>query len=274
MSRESTFYHNKVTVVVGGASGIGRALCLALAQHGAVVVIADLDVAAAEQVAESIRDNGQQANTYEVDATSAVQSENLMTNVIANHERIDYLFNTAGMGIWGDVRDVTEQQWHLILDANFWSVVRPTLAAYRKMAQCRSGHIVNLASLSGLLPVPTTIPYTAAKHAVVGFSLSLRDEAAGLGVKISVACPGPVQSEFHRRILLVDENSGSRKIPDGAIDVDTAADEILSATLINQRLVVFPSRFRWKWRFASWLPGFWSRKAQAAANRMRNKKSR
>jgi len=142
------------------------------------------------------------------------------------------------------------------------------------LRQSDAARIVNIASTEGWGATKFGSPYTAAKHAVVGFSLALRDEAAGLGVKISVACPGPVQSEFHRRVLLVDENSGSRKIPDGAIDVDTAADEILSATLINQRLVVFPSRFRWKWRFASWLPGFWSRKAQAAANRMRNKKSR
>ena len=271
MFQKLSFYRHKIAVVVGGASGIGRAMCHTLAEHGAVVVVADLHIEAAEGVAKTIRQSGNQATAYKIDAANADQSEQLVQNVLLRHERVDYLFNTVGLGIWGDVRDVTHQQWQSIMDTNFWGVVFPTLAAYRVMTQRGSGHIVNLASLAGLLPLPTTIPYTAAKHATVGFSLALRDEGADLGVKISVACSGPVQSEFHNRILLAGEDRRSRETPEGAIHVDTAAQEILVATLANRRLIVFPPRFRWKWRLASWFPGRWSRLARAAASRMRNK---
>ena len=273
MSRKLSVYHQKIAVVVGGASGIGRAMCHALAQYGAVVIVADLDVAGAEQVADAIRQTGGQADAHEIDATSAEQAEQMVQTVLLDHERVDYLFNSVGLGIWGDVREVTGQQWHRVMDANFWSIVQPSLAAYRAMAQRRCGHIVNLASLSGLVAVSTTIPYTAAKHATVGFSLALRDEGADLGVKISVACPGPVQSEFHNRVLLAGEKDESREIPKGAIDANTAAREILAATASNKRLIIFPSRFRWKWRLASWFPGRWSRLARAAASRMRNKRN-
>lgn len=271
MSRTFSVYHQKIAVVVGGASGIGRAMCHALAQQGAVVIVADLDVKGAEQVADAIRQTGGQADAHEIDATNAEQAEQLVQNVLLERQRVDYMFNSVGLGIWGDVREVTGQQWRRVMDVNFWSIVQPTMAAYRVMAQRGCGHIVNLASLSGLVPVPTTIPYTAAKHATVGFSLALRDEAADLGVKISVACPGPVQSEFHNRILLAGGNGESREIPKGAIGVDAAAREILAATVANRRLIVFPSRFRWKWRLASWFPRYGSRLARAAVRRMRNK---
>jgi hypothetical protein len=82
-----------------------------------------------------------------------------------------------------------------------------------------------------------------------------------------------VQSEFHNRILLAGGNGESCEIPNWAIDVDAAAREILTATASNKRLIIFPSRFRWKWRLASWFPRHWARLARAAASRMRNNSS-
>jgi NAD(P)-dependent dehydrogenase (short-subunit alcohol dehydrogenase family) len=197
-------FEGKVAVVTGGASGIGRALCEELAHQGtATVVIADIDTPRAAQVAGEICANGGHAQARHVDVSRRESVHALVAGVVRDLGRLDYMFNNAGVTICGEVRDMEPIHWQRILEVDLWGVIYGTTAAYRVMLEQGHGHIVNIASLDGLAPMPMSTPYTAAKHGVVGLSTALRLEAEELGIKVSVACPGAVRTEVFDRAAYV-----------------------------------------------------------------------
>src|SRR5207248_6593438 len=110
------------------------------------------------------------------------------------HGRLDLMVNNAGIGIGGETRELLLAHWDRIIDVNLRGVVHGVHAAYPVMIEQGSGHIVNTASLAGLLPSPGATPYAMTKHAVVGLSLSLRGEAAAYGVRVTAVCPGVVET--------------------------------------------------------------------------------
>ncbi len=253
MTASGDAYRERVAVVTGGGSGMGAALCDELAARGARVIVVDRVEAAAQEVVRRIESAGGIATSVTVDVCDAVQVEGLIHSVAEDWGRLDLVFNNAGVGCWGDARQFTVEQWRAIVDVNFWGCVHSTLAAYRWMADHGGGQIVNTASLAGLVPVPGTVPYAAAKHAVVGFSLSLRAEAADLGVRVNVVCPGPVRSRFHASMLVPEASGMPRQTPEDALDAPAAARAILHGAARNQAMIVFPPRARstwWKWRIA------------------------
>jgi NAD(P)-dependent dehydrogenase (short-subunit alcohol dehydrogenase family) len=183
-------YQGKIAVVTGGASGIGKALAEALGQRVATVVVADLDGARAETVAAGIREGGGSSTAVSLDVRDAAAFEKVLTEAASKHGRLDFLFNNAGIAIGGEERYVTDEDWKKVLDVNLHGVVHGARAAYALMVRQGSGHIVNTASAAGLIPLAGEISYTTAKYAVVGLSHALRIEGARLGVKVSVVCPG------------------------------------------------------------------------------------
>lgn len=250
-------YRDRVAVVTGGASGIGAALCRELAGRGAIVFVCDCDAQGAERVVQEIQSHGGQAQPIALDVRDRLAMDAAVQSVLAARQRLDFVFNNAGVGCWGDAREFSAEQWRDLFDVNYWSCVYGTLAAYRWMAAHGGGHIVNTASLAGLVPVPGAAPYAAAKHAVVGFSLSLRAEAAEFGVNVSVVCPGPVKSSFHDSLVRAGGNDVGRSAPRMLLEAESAAREILTGVERNSANIVFPARSRrtwWKWRFRpAWL---------------------
>jgi NAD(P)-dependent dehydrogenase (short-subunit alcohol dehydrogenase family) len=197
-----TSFRDKVAIVTGGASGIGRALCGELAHRGARVVVADLNATGATEVAVEIVRSGGTAEAQPLDVTSAEAVEALVADVSETHGRIDYLFNNAGIVVIGEERDVMLADWERVLAVNLYGVIHGVRAAYPRMLQQGFGHIVNTASLAGLTPAPTEISYTASKYAVVGLSCALRIEAADLGVRVSVVCPGLIDTAIPHHAVL------------------------------------------------------------------------
>jgi NAD(P)-dependent dehydrogenase (short-subunit alcohol dehydrogenase family) len=128
------------------------------------------------------------AEAVELDVTIEENVRKIVEKTASDKGRLDYIFNNAGIG--GEVQDMNLDQWKRIVDVNLWGVIHGTLAAYRVMIKQGSGHIVNTAFGAGLVPTPLLTAYSMTKHAVVGLSTGLRAEAAGLGVKVSVVCPG------------------------------------------------------------------------------------
>jgi NAD(P)-dependent dehydrogenase (short-subunit alcohol dehydrogenase family) len=239
----------QVAIVTGGASGIGQALCHALAARGAIVIVADINAAGAQDVAAAIRRRGAQAAAHTVDVADADSVNRLVQQTIAAHQRLDYLFNNAGVAVTADARDLRLEHWHRVMGVNLLGVIHGVQAAYPIMARQGHGHIVNVASLAGLLPYPTNLPYTTTKHAVVGLSLSLRAEAADLGVKVSVVCPGSVRSGIYAAspILNVRLDQMRPALPFKLIEADDAARRILAGVARNQPVIVFPPYARVLW---------------------------
>ena len=257
-------FQNTVAIVTGGASGIGRALCEALGRHGATVVVADVDESGAKQVADAIPGGRAQAATLDVTQGEAVRA--LVEATVREHGRLDYLFNNAGVALAAEVRDMTLEHWRRILDVHLWGVIHGTMSAYPIMLRQGFGHIVNTASIAGLLPGPVMTAYSTAKHAIVGLSLSLRCEAAELGVRVSVVCPGFVRSRIFERAAVVQPRwDEPREVfqaclnaavpPEHMMDCTRAAEAILAGVRRNRGLIVFPFRtwLAW-WLYRLWPP--------------------
>src|SRR5581483_5658880 len=114
----SSTFQNKVALVTGGASGIGRALCDELAGRGALTLVTDINLEGAEKVAAGIRQKGGQASASRVDVTSAEEVTQAIEAAAAAHGRLDYVFNNAGIGVGGEVRDLTLDHWRKAIDIN------------------------------------------------------------------------------------------------------------------------------------------------------------
>lgn len=185
---------SKVAFITGGASGIGRALAEELAGQGVEVVLADRQIEVAEEVAASIRQAGGAATAVELDVRDLGQFQRAADETVARTGRIDYLFNNAGIGVGGDMARYEPRDWDDVFDVNLRGVAHGIQAVYPLMCRQGSGHIVNTASMAGLLPAPHTGSYCATKHAVVGLSKALRIEAKEHGVRVSVLCPGVIRT--------------------------------------------------------------------------------
>lgn len=242
-------FQDAIAVVTGGASGIGRALCEELGRRGAVVVVTDVNEAGARQVAAGICSAGGRASGVRLDVRDAAAVRRLCEETVAAHGRLDYVFNNAGFAVLGEVRDLGPEHWRSIVDVNLWGVIHGVNAAYPLMVRQGAGHIVNTASVAGLAGFPTATPYATTKYAVVGLSLSLRAEAEDLGVRVSVVCPGFVQTGIFEAGIYV----GARKeelletIPVKLMDVADAARAILRGVEKNRAVIVFPGYARFFW---------------------------
>ena len=191
-------FREKVAIVTGGASGIGAAIGAALFARGAHVVLADVDGPGATATATRLHDRASAhagsvtGRAVDVRDGDAVQA--LVTGVADAHGHLDLAFNNAGISIGGESHTMAAALWRRVVDVNFTGVVNCVTAAYPIMVEQGYGHIVNTASAAGLAPAVMTATYSASKHAVVGLSLALRPEAAQHGVRVSVLCPGAVDT--------------------------------------------------------------------------------
>ncbi len=187
-------FSGATAIITGGASGIGRALAEELAKRGCEVVLADRQIEVAEEVASGIRTVGGKAMATKLDVTDFPALQQLVQDTVERTGRLDYMFNNAGIAIGGSVQHYSIQEWNQIMDVNLRGVVNGVQAAYCIMMKQGFGHIVDTASITGLMPTPGQVAYSMTKHAVVGLSLSLRAEAALLGIRVSVLCPGAIRT--------------------------------------------------------------------------------
>jgi NADP-dependent 3-hydroxy acid dehydrogenase YdfG len=184
----------KIAFITGAASGIGAALAAKLVEGGAPVWIADRQVELAEELAQRLNNGGGKAHAIELDVRSYPSFERTINEVAQQSGRIDYLFNNAGIGVTGEADSFTLDDWNDVFDVNLRGVVHGIQAVYPIMIKQHSGHIVNTASMAGLVTTPGAASYTATKHAVVAISKTLRGEAKRHGVQVSVLCPGAIRT--------------------------------------------------------------------------------
>ena len=195
-------------MVTGAASGIGRSTALLLARLGATVHAADTDEAGAASVVREIETRGGKATAHPVDVSEASAVEALAERVYAAESGVDILHNNAGVGHAGRIEDTTLAEWRRVLGVNLMGVVHGVHAFVPPMLeQGRPAHIVNTASMAGLVPMPEMAPYTTSKHAVVGLSESLNSELSPRGIRVSAVCPGVINTNIIARAHLEGEVS-------------------------------------------------------------------
>ncbi len=244
-------YRGKTAIVTGGASGIGRALCQQLGREGATVLVSDLDAEGATRVADAIVDAGGCARGVSLDVTDADAVQALVDDAGAEFGQLDYMVNNAGVAAVGEAHLPTLDQWRRVVDVNLMGMIHGTHAAYRAMVEQGHGHIVNVSSLAGLIGGPTMIPYATTKGAIVALSTSLRAEAAGLGVRVSVTCPGFVETGMLDAAELAGTTAEhyATGIDVGLMDPPTAARRILAGVARNRAIITFPFYARLAWWF-------------------------
>ena len=183
-------FEDRVAVVTGAASGIGRAVALRLAREGARVVLGDIDPAGLRQTAAAISDV---AITATLDVRDPASCEALVACAITRFGRLDVLCNIAGVLDFAALPDLTPERVDRTLGVNLLGVIQLTRAAMPHLL-ARRGAIVNMASTAGLVGVPFNAAYCASKHAVLGFTRAVALEYASAGVRINAICPGGVNT--------------------------------------------------------------------------------
>jgi NAD(P)-dependent dehydrogenase (short-subunit alcohol dehydrogenase family) len=247
-------FQGAVAIITGGASGIGRALAEELASRGAEVVLADLQADLAAEAAAHIRANGGKARAEPLDVTDFAAVDRLVQETVATSGRLDYLFNNAGIVVAGEAHLYQIQDWNQVIKVNLCGVANGVQAAYTIMRRQGFGHVVNTASIAGLIPQGGLLSYSASKHAVVGLSTSLRIEAELVGVRVSVLCPGAVETaivgggKYGKHLRPVPERiqrqvwESFRPIASGDF-----AQKALDAIAKNKAIIVLPLRWRALW---------------------------
>lgn len=267
----------KIAFVTGGASGIGAGLATKLADSGAEVWIADRQIGPAQELTQHLNRRGGTAHAIELDVRDSSSFERAVAEVVRRSGRIDYLFNNAGIGVAGEVDTYTLDDWNDVFDVNLRGVVHGIQAVYPLMIRQGGGHIVNTASMAGLITSAGQGSYSATKHAVVALSKSLRLEAARHGVQVSVLCPGVIRTPIltggvygRAKVAGVSDDdmlsSWARLRP---MEPEIFAERALRAVVRGDAIIVVPAWWKSFWYLERLSPALSMRLAKVALERLR-----
>jgi NAD(P)-dependent dehydrogenase (short-subunit alcohol dehydrogenase family) len=237
----------KTSVVTGGASGIGRSLVLRFAREGASVVLADVDASGMEAVAAEARGLGVKALTVRTDVSDLAQVETLAARAFEAFGAVHVLCNNAGVAAWGGLESASHRDWQWVLGVNLWGVIHGVEAFVPRMiARGEPAHIVNTASMAGLVASKGLGVYNTSKYAVVGLSETLAKDLKPYRIGVSVLCPMGVEtrirdSERNRPAALRNDRADSGEpveLMGRYLAPDAVAEMVLAAIRTNELYVI------------------------------------
>lgn len=193
----------KVAIVTGAGRGIGRVIAEKMADHGALMVVTDLDVESAAAVVEDLNGHGRESEAIAVDVTKQSSVDRMVTGAIARFGRIDILVNNAGIiGApgWESRLESNDKDWNMIYDVNVRGVARVTEAAAVHMKKRRYGKIVNIASVAGRQGSPGNPPYNVSKAGVISLTQASAIGLAPFNINVNAICPGLLWTSMWERI--------------------------------------------------------------------------
>ena len=193
----------KVAIVTGAGRGIGRAIAEKMAEHGALLVVTDLDVESAARVAEGLNREGREAEAIAVDVTKQSSVDRMVKGAVARFGRVDILVNNAGIiGApgWENRSKSNDKDWDMIYDVNVRGVVRVTESAAVHMKKRRYGKIVNIASVAGRQGSPGNPPYHVSKAGVISLTQAFATGLAPFNINVNAICPGNLWTPMWERI--------------------------------------------------------------------------
>ena len=226
-------------LITGAASGIGRALAVEFAKKGSHIIIADIDVAGMDETARMVRERGCNAITVETDVTSPEDLDALYKNAVEKTGRIDVLVNNAGIAMICEADRMEWEEWERILKINLIGPIMLTCKFIAHMKSNGGGHIVNVASMAGIIGIPGMAPYTVTKFGVVGLSESLRAELHAHNIGVTAVCPGVVRTPIIDKSVIKGFDEEIRNAPNAiTTSPERAAREIVAGVLRNKAKVV------------------------------------
>lgn len=246
------FFDNSTVVLTGAASGIGRSLAILLSKCGATVHALDID----REGLDGLVSEEPEIQGHCVDITDYEAYSDVIAKISYNEVFIDFLFNNAGVTLLGEAQNISFDRWQWLLNINLMGTINGTRLVYPKMLERKSGHIVNTASIAGSTGYATAAAYTTSKAAILEFSRSLRSEAEGYGVRVSVVCPGYVNSKIFSqdRIFGADRDAMVRDLPVKMMSTDEAAYGFMKGVYKGKKTIIFPYSARLLWVISCWAP--------------------
>jgi short-subunit dehydrogenase len=198
-----------VVVITGASRGLGLALAEEFGKNGAKLSLAARDTAELERASARLLAIGavhrDDIFTYACDLRQPEEAERLIEETTVRYGRIDILVNNAGVITVGPVENQNVQDFHDVMEANFFSGVHTTLAVMPQMLERGHGNIVNITSIGGKVAVPHLLPYTASKFAAVGFSEGLNAELRSKGIRVTTVCPGLMRTGSHLNAIFTGD---------------------------------------------------------------------
>ncbi|MDF0675479.1 MAG: SDR family NAD(P)-dependent oxidoreductase [Nitrospira sp.] len=187
---------DKVAIVTGSSSGIGKAIALRFGQEGAKVVVTARRLALCEQTVSQIKKQGGEAWPIQTDVADEQQVERLISDTVNRYGRIDILVNNAGIGGGGRLADTSTEAFDQVMSVNLRGTFLCCRAGFRQMKQQGGGVIINMSSVAGVQAWAGTGTYSASKHGIMALTKSLADEGRPYHIKVSAICPGAVADEL------------------------------------------------------------------------------
>jgi NAD(P)-dependent dehydrogenase (short-subunit alcohol dehydrogenase family) len=200
MAGDKGRFAEKVAIVTGGGTGIGRAIAMRLASEGAAVTIADVNEGFAAQTVAEIRAAGDQARFVRCDVARATDVQAMVDGVMGEHQRIDVLVNNAGIpGPLAPIDELAEEAWERVLSVNLGGVYRCTKYALPGLEASKAGAIVSIASTFGMIGAPNTPAYAAAKGGIIALTKQLAVDLGPRGIRVNAVSPGYVDNDMDQR---------------------------------------------------------------------------
>jgi len=237
--------NGKRVLITGGGGGLGRALAQRFAQAGAVVLVSDLDLAAAAAIAAELKG----AAAYSLDVTDPISIRTVHDRIVADGGLIDVLVNNAGIVFGGPFASVPLDRHQLTLHVNLGGIVNVTHACMPDLIARPEAHVVNVVSASAFIPLPHGAAYAASKWGALGFTESLREELKMLGhrhVGVTSVCPSYIDTGLFA--------GATPPVLTRWLTADEVAEATVRAVLRNQPLVMLPRRLRWLLALGGLLP--------------------
>ncbi len=270
----------KTAALTGAASGIGRALALRLARDGCHLALADVNEPGLAETAE-FAGRTVRVSTHVTDVAQREAVRRFAEEAVRAHGGVDLIVNNAGVALADSLETVPHEDFEWLMGINFWGVVHGTLAFLPHLRQRPEGHVVNVSSIYGLLPVPYNGAYCSAKFAVRGFTETLAQELRGTSIRVSGVYPGGIRTNIARSARFNRAPRGMAKEAYLALyeralfrsSADDAAETILDGVRRNRRRIIVGPGMKaidlavrispvafvdWMGGFADWLARAWA----------------
>lgn len=239
----------RTALVTGAASGIGRAIALALSREGVSLRVLDIDDQKLEQTARDARALGVTVTTRHCDLTQPAQISDVVAEILGSGDPIHILINNAGLAYYGSTHKMTATQWRQIISVNLLAPIQLVHELLPVLAAQEEAHVVNVCSVFGLATFRKGAAYHASKFGLVGFTAALRAEYCCPEFGVTMLCPGFVRTAMLDRAAIDTPEQKGHEIPNWiTMSPDYVAARTLRAIRRNEAIVVIPGSARLLWR--------------------------